>query len=108
MSLKIRVLKSDRSPRGYRVRPSSFVLSILFHAVVVGGLLLLPRTDSEERAHKRPIYEELIQPEAKKIVWYTVPKKLPEVSAQERIGTFPKPRAAEKADVAIIATAPAG
>jgi hypothetical protein len=106
MSLKIRVLKSDRSPRGYRVRPSSFVLSILFHAVVVGGLLLLPRTDSEERAHKRPIYEELIQPEAKKIVWYTVPKKLPEVSAQERIGTFPKPRAAEKADVAIIATAP--
>jgi hypothetical protein len=106
MSLKIRVLKSDRSPRGYRVRPSSFVLSILFHAVVVGGLLLLPRTDSEERAHKRPIYEELIQPEAKKIVWYTVPKKLPEVSAQERIGTFPKPRAAEKAEVAIIATAP--
>jgi hypothetical protein len=107
MSLKVRIRSNPGSPRrGYRTHPSSFVLSILFHAVVVGGLLLLPRGNSEDQAHKRPIYDELIRPDAKKIVWYTVPKKLPEVSAQERIGTFPKPRAAEKADVAIIATAP--
>jgi Gram-negative bacterial TonB protein C-terminal len=107
MSLKIRLRNSSRAPRGYRIHPRSFVLSILFHAVAVGGLLLLPHVDSEDQAHKRPIYEELIQPEAKKIVWYSVPKKpLPEVHAEQRIGTFPKPRAATKADVAIIATAP--
>jgi hypothetical protein len=106
MSLKIRIRNSGNSQRGYRLRPGSFVLSIWFHAIVIGGLLLLPRVDYEEQAHKRPIYEELIQPEAKKIIWYAVPKPLPEVSAEERIGTFPKPRAAEKADVAIIATAP--
>jgi hypothetical protein len=69
-------------------------------------LLMVSRGDSEEQAHKRPIYDELIRPEARKIIWYSVPKALPEVSAQERIGTFPKPRAALKAPVAIIATAP--
>ncbi len=107
MSLKIRLIKSGSAPRGYRVQPTSFVLSILFHTVVVGGLLLLPHSDFTDQSHRRPIYDELIQPEAKKIVWYSVPKKkLPEVSAEQRIGTFPKPRAPEKADVAIIATAP--
>ena len=107
MSLKVRIRSNSEKPsRGYRIRPSSFVLSILFHAVVVGGLLVLPRVDSEERTHRRPIYDELIRPQEKRLVWYSVPKKLPEVSAQERIGTFPKPRAATKSEVAIIATAP--
>jgi hypothetical protein len=92
--------------RGYRIRPGSFVLSILFHVVVVAGLLSLPRGNSEEQAHKRPLYDELIRPQEKKLVWYSVPKKLPEVSAEERIGKFPKPRAEKKAEVAIIATAP--
>ena len=31
--------------RGYRIRPTSFVLSILFHVVVVTGLLLLPHIE---------------------------------------------------------------
>ncbi len=107
MSLKLRIRGNPRSARrGYRIHPSSFVLSILFHAVVVAGLLLIPLVSPEEQAYKRPIYEELIKPEANKIIWYSPPKKLPEVSAQQRIGTFPKPRAREKADVAIIATAP--
>ena len=99
MSLKIRFIKSGSASRGYRVQPTSFVLSIVFHAVVVGGLLLLPHSGFTDQSHKRPIYDELIQPEAKKIVWYSVPKKkLPEVSAEQRIGTFPKPRAPEKAE----------
>ncbi len=108
MPLKVRIRSSrPRSRRGYRIRPRSFVLSTLFHAAVVGGLLLLPRADNREKqVSRRPVYEELIKPEAKKIIWYKIPKPLPEVSAQERIGTFPKPRAAEKSDTAIIATAP--
>ena len=109
MSLKVRIRhKPGGSGFGYRIHPSSFVLSILFHVAVVTGLLLMPRGNPEERDHKRPIYDELIQPEAKKIVWFPVPKPkpLPEVSAEQRIGTFPKPRAPQKAETAIIATAP--
>ncbi len=114
MSLKIRVRTSgapDRSPlrRGYRVRPTSFVFSILFHVAVITGLLLLPQSPAanHEQAAERPIYEQLIKPEEKKIVWYTPPKqKLPDVSAERRIGTFRFPRAPKKADVAIIAAAP--
>jgi hypothetical protein len=112
MSLKIRV-RTAAGParpalsRGYRIRPTSFVLSILFHVTIVTGLLLLPHIESEDQAHSKPIYEELIKPEEKKIIWYSPPKKeLPDVSAQERIWTFPKPRAPQKAEVAIIATSP--
>jgi hypothetical protein len=113
MSLKIRFrsapgpVPSARS-RGYRIRPTSFVLSIAFHVVVVSGLLLLPHVESsQDQAHTRPIYDELIKPAEKKIVWYSPPKKaLPDVSAQQRIGTFPTPRAPRKSNMAIIATAP--
>ena len=108
MSLKVRIRGNpDGLRRGYRIRPGSFVLSILFHVAVVSALLLAPHVDSKERVSKTPIYDDLIKPEEKKIVWYApLPKKLPEVHAQERIGTFPKPRAAQKSEVAIIATAP--
>ncbi len=113
MPLKIRVRSSPGSPRsaikrGYRIHPSSFVLSILFHVAVVTGLLLMPRgMESPAEAHDRPIYDQLIKPEEKKIVWYIPPKQKPlDVSAEQRIGTFPKPRAPKKSDLAIIATAP--
>lgn len=114
MSLKIRVRTSGApsgSPlrRGYRVRPTSFIFSILFHVAVIIGLLLVPQIPAAnpEDTAKRPIYEQLIKPEEKKIVWYAPPKeKLPDVSAERRIGTFPLPRAPQKAEVAIIATAP--
>ena len=115
MSLKIRVRTAgsrDRAnlARGYRIRPASFIFSILFHVAVVTGLLMLPHEEFREQAllHDRPIYDALIKPEEKKIVWYSPPpkKQLPNVSAEQRIGTFPLPRAPKKADVAIIATAP--
>lgn len=115
MSLKIRVrtassLERPALARGYRIRPASFIFSVLFHVVVVTGLVLLPHTPLEEeaQAHNRPIYDELIKPEEKKIVWYAPPPKkdLPDVSAEQRIGTFPLPRAPKKADLAIIATSP--
>jgi hypothetical protein len=112
MPLKIRVRSSRgpaRSPlsRGYRIHPTSFILSIVFHIVVVTGLILVPNVEPKDQAHAKPIYEELIKSEEKKIVWYSPPKeKLPDVSAEQRIGTFPKPRAPLKSTVAIIATAP--
>ncbi len=110
-SLKIRVRTArgpSRSPvsRGYRIRPTSFILSISFHVAAVSCILLLPR-EPQTQAHYKPIYDDLVKPQEKKIVWYSPPKKqLPEVSAQERIGTFPSPRAPLKSPTAIIATAP--
>ncbi|MGB6943004.1 MAG: energy transducer TonB [Bryobacteraceae bacterium] len=111
-SLKIRV-RTARAPsrsldaRGYRIRPTSFILSIGFHVVAVAGVLLVPSARPENRVRYKPIYDDLVKPEEKKIVWYSPPKKqLPEVSAQERIGTFPAPRAPVKSPTAIIATAP--
>lgn len=114
MSLKIRVRTAPQRYRplgryGYRVQPTSFVFSILFHVLLVLGLLLLPPLpdSSDNPAADRPVYDQLIKPEEKRIVWYAPPKKtLPEVSAEKRIGTFPLPRAPQKADAAIIATAP--
>jgi hypothetical protein len=111
MSLKMRVRTGSpnrsASARGYRIRPTSFVLSIVFHVMVVIGLLLLPQVEPQDQAHNKPIYEELIRPEEAKIIWYSPPKKvLPDVSAEHRIGTFPKPRAPKQSPIAIIATAP--
>jgi hypothetical protein len=113
MSLKIKVRTSANPPRsplarGYRIRPTSFIFSIAFHVAVVTGLLLLPHiTSQKDPADNRPIYNELIKPEERKLVWFSPPMKpLPDVSAQQRIGTFPTPRAPLKSTVAIIATAP--
>jgi hypothetical protein len=114
MSLKIKVRSSVRRPaiaRGYRVHPTSFVLSIAFHVVVVTGLVLLPSFESLPHANsedEKPIYNQLIKPQEKKIIWYAPPpkKQLPDVSAQQRIGTVPLPRAPKKADTAIIAISP--
>ncbi len=112
MPLRIRV-RTKSSPdgsrrliRGYRIRPVSFIASITLHGAAIGGLLLLPA--SHYQAAERPVYEELIQPEVHKIVWYRLPKPepKPEVSAVVRIGTFPRPRGQEKSEQAIIATAP--
>jgi Gram-negative bacterial TonB protein C-terminal len=111
-SLRIRVRTARGATRsaiarGYRIRPTSFIFSILFHVVVVSGLLLTPRADPTNHPRYKPIYDDLIRPQEKKIIWYSPPKKqLPNVSAQERIGTFPAPRAPLKSPTAIIATAP--
>ena len=113
MSLKIKLRTAGASTRsalsrGYRIRPTSFIFSILFHVFAVTGLLLLPPIEIKERiVDSTPIYNDLIKPEEKKIVWFAPPKKtLPNVSAEERIGTFPRPRAPRKSPIAIIATSP--
>ncbi len=113
MSLKIRV-RTARWPHSFRrcARiPHSPNLLHSFHRLSRGGgerLVVAAATSNPKiTAHNKPIYDELIKPEEKKIVWYSPPKKtLPDVSAQQRIGTFPTPRAPIKSAVAIIATAP--
>jgi hypothetical protein len=90
---------------GYRIRPRSFVVSVVFHSLVIVALMFLPAYI--DTTPKKPIYEELILPQEHKIVWYDFrPKPLPDVSAAQKVGTFPKPRGRELSKDAIIATSP--
>ena len=90
--------------REYLLKPRSFAGSMAIHVTVVTALFLLPGIPYHT-AH--PVLEELIQPDAHKIVWYNYPKKkLPDVDAAKRIGVFPKPVGSHRAESAIIATSP--
>ncbi len=88
----------------YLLRPRSFAGSVMLHTGVIAALFLLPSL--QYHAPQRPIYDELIKPDAHKLVWYNYPKKLPDVDAPKRIGVFPKPVGTVRAESAIIATAP--
>jgi hypothetical protein len=88
----------------YLLRPRSFAGSVALHVTVIAALFLLPGIPYHTA---QPIYEELIKPDAHKIVWYNYPKKkLPDVDAPKRIGVFPKPVGSHRAESAIIATSP--
>ena len=112
MSLKVRVRMSNStsisrptSVTGYQFRPVSFFTSVAVHTLAILGLgLISPYQDEPES--KRPIYDELVRPNEHKIVYYNYKKQLPDVSATERIGTFPQPRGREFSRDAIIAAAP--
>jgi hypothetical protein len=100
---------AEKSPtgktQGYRLRPWSFVSSVGFHGVIIAALCLLPAIITDTRP-RNPIYEEMIHPEAHKIVWYNFKKALPDVDSAQRVGTFPKPRGREYSPDAIVATTP--
>ena len=90
---------------GYQFRPTSFFASVGVHTLAILALGLIPPYQ-DEPVSKRPIYDELIKPNEHKIVYYDYKKPLPDVTATERIGTFPKPRGRELSRDAIIAAAP--
>jgi hypothetical protein len=106
------VVRSPKAPRvralrpeypEYLLRPRSFAGSVALHVTVIAALFLLPGIPYHT-AH--PVYEELIKPDAHKIVWYNYPKtKLPDVDAPKRIGVFPKPVGSHRAESAIIGAA---
>ncbi len=110
MSVKIRIrsnwVAGERPEQNpvYRIRPRSFLVSVVLHSFAVLGLALIaPQTPTSTR----PIYDEVIRPDEHKIVWYDYRKPaLPDVDAAQRIGTLPTPRGQELSREAIIATAP--
>ncbi|HLK21343.1 MAG TPA: energy transducer TonB [Bryobacteraceae bacterium] len=93
--------------QGYRIRPRSFVLSVLFHGIAITALCFIPIYIAIQPESNKPIFDELIRPEVHKIVWYDFRKKeTPDVEAAKRVGTFPKPRGRELSPDTIIATSP--
>ncbi len=103
--LRVRSLppRSRRRRPSYRLQPRSFAFSAGLHGIVVALLFLVP--SSNERAGKTA-YQELIQPQAHKLIWYDFHKKLPDVSASKRVGNSPDARGAELSKQAIIAASP--
>jgi hypothetical protein len=87
----------------YRIRPVSFVTSLVLHGGVVAILLLNPM---QEHTAEASLYREIIQPQEHKVIFYDFRKKLPEVRPARKIGNFPRPRGLELSDQAIIAASP--
>jgi hypothetical protein len=80
-----------------KLRPTSFLLSVCIHVFVIAMLVLGPRPAP---APARPIYESVIRPNERKIIWY---RKLPEVSPTERLSDAEQPQAAIKSPRTMIA-----
>jgi outer membrane biosynthesis protein TonB len=91
---------------GYQFRAFSFFASGGLHALALFALGMIRGYPPATAESKRPIYDELIQPQRNKIVWYDYRKPVPDVVSPVKIGTFPKPRGRELSKDAIIATAP--
>ena len=53
---------------------------------------------------KRPVYDELIKPHERQILFYDFRRKVPDVAPLKRVGRAPTPRGAELSKQAIIAT----
>ncbi len=105
MKLRLRRTKRRRAARGpsYPIRPRSFVASLGVHGIIIALLVLVP---SARVTQRRPIYTELIEPEAEKIVWRNLREPLPHVSAPEKIGTSDQPRGVQFSKRVLIATSP--
>src|SRR5579864_7688218 len=87
----------------YRIRPSSFGVSLGLHALIVAVLLFNPMREPSGNAR---LYRDFIQPQEHKIIFYNFRKKLPEVAPAKKIGTGPKPRGLELSNQTLIAESP--
>jgi hypothetical protein len=87
----------------YPIRPTSLVASIGIHAAAV---LCLMAASPRGSASRRPIMDELVQPEKHKILIYDFRKKPHDVEPLKKVGNSPRPRGAELSKQAVIATSP--
>src|ERR1700683_1311930 len=95
--------RRKREVISYPIRPRSFVASIGVHGAVLALLVLVP---SARVAPRRPIYTELIEPQAEKIVWRNLREPLPHVSAPEKVGLSEQPRGVKLSSRVVVATSP--
>ena len=94
--------RASESSVGYRLKPSSFLLSTLIHALAI-SLLALVHADFNSPRNRRPVYETLIRPNEKTIIWYDLRKALPEVPATRKIGKAALPQGAVPSQQPILA-----
>src|SRR5688572_3767511 len=81
-------------------RPASFILSAVVHGALLAAVAFGPRPSPRV---KRPIFESIIRPNEKKIIWY---RKLPEIVPTAKIGDQKDPHGKEKSATTTIAASP--
>jgi TonB family protein len=81
--------------RGAR-KPLSFLASAGLHGVVLSWMVLGPPLPGSEPP-RRSLYDQEIRPNEKKIVWYTMKEKLPDISPSDKAEDPRPPRAKELA-----------
>lgn len=84
----------------HRRRPFSFLFSATVHGVLLGAVAFGPRPLPQV---KRPIYESIIRPNEKKIIWY---RKLPEIVPSVKVGDSKDPQGNVKSETTTIALSP--
>src|ERR1700730_17389281 len=80
-----------------KLRPTSFLLSACIHASVLALVAFGPRPSA---VPARPIYDSVIRPNERKIIWY---RKLPEVSPSKRLSDAEQPQGAIKSPRTMLA-----
>src|SRR6476659_1428682 len=91
------MLNAPQDGKRFGPSPSSLVGSITLHSVLIGWMFLGPQFAARPPAPEKNIYQQLIEPNQKKLVWYNFREKLPEVSPLERRGISSPPRADKRA-----------
>ena len=79
------------------LRSTSFLLSACIHAFVLALVAFGPR---QSAVPDRPIYESIIRPNERKIIWY---RQLPEVTPAKRLSDAEQPQGAVKSPRVLIA-----
>jgi Gram-negative bacterial TonB protein C-terminal len=80
-----------------KLRPTSFLLSVCVHLSVLAFLAFGPRPSPSPA---RPIYDSVIRPNERKIIWY---RKLPEVTPTKRLSDAEQPQGAIKSPRTMLA-----
>src|SRR5215831_18248401 len=86
--------------RGAR-KPLSFLTSAGLHGAVLSWMVLGPPLPGSEPP-RRSLYDQEIRPNEKKIVWYTMKEKLPDISPTESSEDPRPPRAKQLAKQTIV------
>jgi len=78
--------------------PTSLASSVALHTLLVSWMFFGPSVSGKPPAPPKNIYQQLIEPNEKKLVWYNFRDKLPQVSPLERHGISRPPRTDRKAE----------
>ncbi|HTS61603.1 MAG TPA: TonB family protein [Candidatus Acidoferrales bacterium] len=89
-----------RSGRGMLRRLASFGISLCLHGVLLAWAILGPPLDVPEP--RKTLYAQEIQPNEKKIVWYSLKEKLPDISPTDIPPDSLPPRAKYRAKQTIV------
>jgi TonB family protein len=93
------LLDAQDGKRGIGPSPTSLTSSVGLHVLLVGWMFFGPSLSGTRPPEpQKNIYQQLIEPNEKKLVWYNFKDKLPQVSPLQRHGPSRPPRTDRKTD----------